>query len=115
MRQVLQRLRRVLNLDDGDVPAGLEHSIRVGRSHGPGEPALDDGAGRALLERLRDKVVRVETETPESDEKIPRLQRPGVDHDVPDFPASITRADVAADRLGHPLQGEAKCLTQPAT
>ena len=76
---------------------------------------LDDRADRALLERLRDEVMRVKTEAPERDPKVPRLQRPGVDHDVPDLPASIARPDVAADCFGYPPQREAKPLTQPAT
>jgi hypothetical protein len=91
--------------------------VRVGRAWPlrPGEPARDDRANRAPLERLGDKVMPVEAKTPEGDKKISRLQRPGVDHDIPDIPASIARPDVAANRLGYPPQGEAKFLTQPAT
>ena len=47
--------------------------------------------------------------------EIARLERSRVGHDAPDLAAAIARPDHAADRFGHPAQGQAKVVTQPAT
>jgi hypothetical protein len=105
VRQVLQRARRLVDLDDALPPSRLRRR----------EPTLDDGADCAALERLGHECMPVEPLSAERDEKIARLQRPRIRDDISNLAVRIAGADRTRYSVCDPSERQPKLVTQPAT
>ena len=93
VRQPLQRLERVVDLDEAGPQIRTRATSAVGRvllsrpggplqSGRPGKPSLDDRPNRAACEHVGDERMPVEPRATKRHEQIPGPQRPAVSDDV---------------------------------